>query len=72
MTPSYINSDAAAYLNATSGVCDIPPQNDPILTNISENATGQAGPLCLWLRSSFLLPEGPSSCKPSSSSPVAQ
>jgi hypothetical protein len=45
--PAYLNSDAAAYLNKTNGVCSIPPANASFISNISDNATGQVP----WLKS---------------------
>lgn len=41
ITPSYINSDSSAYLNSSSGICNIPPANATFLNNVSDNATGQ-------------------------------
>ncbi len=40
-TPSYLNSEAAAYLNTTSGVCNVPPANASFIANFSDSATGQ-------------------------------
>ena len=43
ITPEYINTDAAAYLNSTTGICNIPPANATFIHNISASATGQVG-----------------------------
>ncbi|KAK9807246.1 hypothetical protein WJX73_002125 [Symbiochloris irregularis] len=47
ITPSYINSDAEQYLNATTGICNVPPANASFISSISDGATGQIP----WLKS---------------------
>ena len=41
ITASYINSDAAQYMNSTSGICTTPPVNASITTKMNDSATGQ-------------------------------
>ena len=43
MTADYLNTDAAAYMNATSGLCEKPPANASFINSISDSATGQVG-----------------------------
>ncbi len=39
--PSYLNSEASAYVNASTGTCTVPPANASFISSFSDNATGQ-------------------------------
>ena len=41
VTPDIINSDAADFVNKTSELCLIPPEDATFITNTSANASGQ-------------------------------
>ena len=41
VTPDVINSDAADFVNQTSELCLIPPEDAAFITNTSANASGQ-------------------------------
>ena len=52
--PSYLNSEASAYVNASTGTCSVPPANASFISNFSDAATGQVR-VCCQLSWHFLL-----------------